>query len=111
MPETSASTPYTGKVREWASEWADVYAQDYDEQKLSDLVGKHVKGTAEVAGEAKGFVGWIVGFSIDTLIVPEDEDEQDDDWHPQVKRYSLITADGLACPIFAGMVIEEAEEE
>lgn len=100
---TSAPTPEV--VREWASEWSDTFAQDWDEEKLSGWVGKHVRASAIVNEEPKGFEGWIIGYTIDTLMI------DDEDFHEKVHRYSLVTADGLQCMIFAGMEVKEVEAE
>jgi hypothetical protein len=103
MTDTSASTPEA--VREWASEWSDVYAQDWDEEKLSTYVGKRIKTHAEVNGEPKGFEGFIIGYSIDTIVITDGEMDED------VHRYSFLIDQGLQCSIFAGMTVEEVVEE
>lgn len=100
---TSAPTPEV--IREWASEWSDTFAQDWDEEKLSEWVGKHIVASAVVNEEQKGFEGWVIGYTIDTILI------QDGDFHEKVHRFSLVTAEGLQCMIFAGMKVEEVADE
>lgn len=115
MSDTSAPTPEhieLEKIRQWASDWADAYAQDWDEQKLSYLVHKHVKGNGPpeegVDQPPHGFTGYIIGYSVDTVRVPVEEGEE---LNEDVHRFSLILASGVQVPIFAGMVIEEVSED
>jgi hypothetical protein len=97
-------------VNEWASDWSDTYAQDWNEERLRSLVGKNVKAlgpelTEEEIEDGKKRRGFlkkrIIGFSIDTL--PTDEAD--------VHRFSVITDDGLQVALHASMEVEELPEE
>lgn len=108
----SAKTPNDDALRTWASEWADKFAQDYDEEKLKGLVGENVQGIKQAESEEegpKGFAAKIVGYSIDTLyFTPEGQDEP-----LTVNRFSLITSEGMQVAILSGMevTVTAAEEE
>lgn len=103
MAPKSATTPEA--IREWASEWSDIYDQSLSVEKLSEWVGKKVSAKGVSRGEPKGFTGLVVGHSIDTLVLHEEETDV------EVHRYSLIIDQGLQCSIFAGMEITEVSEE
>lgn len=99
------------QVRLWASDWADIYDQGMTTEKLSEWVGKTIRTHAVVNEEEKGFHGKVIGYSVDTLLLPDTDEDSEHDWHPAVNRYSFIIDQGLQCSIFAGMTIEEVEEE
>lgn len=103
--------PEEQAVREWASDWADKFEQDWDEERCIALLGKRVDALRPAVDEMdgpKGFRARIVGYTIDTLTCLAEDDAEERDL---VKRYSLITAEGAQTPILAGMTITEIEEE
>lgn len=110
--ETEAATieEEADLVREWAADWADKFDQSWTVEKLSELVGKRIKAEKEATDEdpPRGFVGVIVGYSVDTLVFRADDEGGDDEY---VYRYSLITAEGAQCGLFSGMEVTEAPEE
>ena len=114
MSDTSAPTPEhiaREKIRQWASDWADAYAQDWDAEKLSAFVHKTIKVEAPPTDDDEpqhGFSGFVVGYSIDTIRVPVEEGEEVNE---DVHRFSFVIDAGVQCALFAGMTVEEVSED
>lgn len=97
-------------TREWASDWADKFDQSWTPARLSELVGKTVKGERPVEDgeEQRGFrSAFVVGYSVDTLVFQPDDD---DEATSEVYRYSLIVDGEKQFPLLAGLEITEVEE-
>lgn len=109
MTDTSAETPESessAAVREWASDWADKFDQDWDETRLHALVGKVVSARVETEDGPKGFSDvLVVGHSIDTIVYEIEDGGPEMTAH----RFSLLSNDGKQLPIFAGMEITGGE--
>ena len=108
----SATTPCANfdVMREWASQWADTFDQDWNVEKLASFVGKKIRGERPPRSEdegPKGFVGGVVGYSIDTILYPVEGAED----YETVYRHSFILDTGSQVGIFTGMTIEEITEE
>lgn len=96
-------------IRTWAAEWADAFDQSWTAEKLEELGGKRIKGEkAATADEGpKGFVGLVVGYSVDTLnFIPEEGAEAE-----VVRRFSLILDNGTQVALLSEMTVEEVDEE
>lgn len=101
MAKASKTTYHPAeKTLQWASDWADAFDQDWDEEKLAAWVGKRVE--AHTPDSSKGFVATIVGFSRDCI--PTEEGRK-------VFRNSFLTDEGLQVALYTSMVVEEAKEE
>lgn len=111
MTDESATTPVSetsNAVREWASDWADKFDQDWGDDKLAALVGKNVSGRVDTSEGPKGFENvLVVGHSIDTIIYEIEDGGEEMTAH----RFSLLTSEGKQLPIFAGMEIVEVAVE
>ena len=84
-------------LRGWASDWADSYAQDWDEDRLKSYLGKMINLSRAGSEEVK-FQHEVVGYDISTLCIGEEE---------PVHRYAFLTSQGVQIPIVAGVLIEE----
>lgn len=108
--------PNREKIVQWASDWADAYEQDWTEEKLREWMGKVVliqsppRTEEEEDEQPEGHKATVhvVGFSVDTLVVPTVEGE-DDEAIPDVHRFSFLTSDGLQIPLFAKSSLTHVE--
>lgn len=109
MTDASATTPVSetsDAVREWASDWADKFSQDYDDESLIPYVGKKISARVETEEGPKGFNGaTVVGYSLDRIYYTI---EGEQGTHVAV-RASFLSDDGKQLAIFAGMEITEDE--
>lgn len=98
-------------VRAWASEWADEFDQNWDQEGVHKYVGKTITAIREREGEEpRGFRSKkVVGFSHIVLCVnPEDGSEEEE----QVHRWGFVLDDGTMVSILSEMKItEEVSDE
>lgn len=101
-------------IRSWASDWADSFDQGWDEEKLSKWIGKTVRLYAppsEEGGDPRGAEVHVVGFSVDTLFPPPDEEDGAMVQLPKVHRFSFLTAEGVQVALYAKVEVSELEVE
>jgi hypothetical protein len=103
------TTETTEVVRTWAAEWADRFDQDWSVEKLESFGGKKVKAEKPATEDEgpRGFEGTVVGYSIDKLVYPLEDDGTET---TSVYRYSFILATGAQVAILSEMVVEEVSE-
>lgn len=91
-------------IRKWMSDWADMFDQSWDDEKLQAFVGKTVDLQRPELDEdrpAKTFTFTVVGWSRDRL--------QDIDGSTVVNKWSLLTNDGNQIALYAGSTVTIAE--
>lgn len=106
----SVVEPKPDKIRAWASDWADVYEQNHDVDNLREYVGQTVLLEApprDEDDEAHKATVHVIGFSVDTIVVPDDEDSGGS--LPDVHRYSFLTSEGVQVPLFAKGTVTKVE--
>lgn len=87
-------------TEEWASDWANTFAQDWDSQRLESYVGKTIKATTPDG--SRGFSATVVGYSTDTIVLGEGR---------KAYRHSFLTTEGLQVSIYSEMQVEELPAE
>lgn len=106
MPESETSA--ADATREWASDWADKFDQEWNQARLDPFVGKHVSASVTTSDGPKGFENLlIVGYSEDRVFYRAEEGAE----LQFAKRCSFLTEDGKQLPIFAGMDVVEVAVE